>query len=73
MRLRQKLLKEQENPYRQFEIIADLNPHDCSLQEVKTLLLIKKSRPSDRLAHLAMEAEWWLKNHFKILKERFCE
>jgi len=71
--LRRKLLKEQSDPEKQFILIADLNPKTCHFRDVKTLLLIKKARPSDRLAHLAMEADWWLKNHFKILKKRFCE
>ena len=71
--LRRKLLKEQNDPYKQFDTIAKINPKKCSFQDVKTLLLIRKARPSDRLAHLAMVADWWLKNHFKTLGKRFCE
>ena len=71
--LRRKLLKTQDDPYKQVDIIVNLDPGKCSSQDVKTLLLIRKGRPSDRLAHLGMEADWWLKNHFEVLRRRFLE
>ena len=67
MTLRQKLLKS-DDP---IDIICELNPKNCSSQDVIALINIRKCRKRDPLNFLALEAKWWLRDNLKILKGRF--
>jgi len=69
MKLRQKL-KNSDDPTK---IIWSLNPLTITPFELKALLLIQKSRASDSLAFLGLEAKWWINDNLKILKKRFIK
>lgn len=72
MSLRQNLIKATAtNPGDSFDIIWNLDPNKCSAVDVIALLNIRKTRPQDTLAYLALEADSWIRENMKILKARF--
>jgi len=68
MGIRKKL---KDNPDRAIEIIRELDASNITPQDLIALIRIERGRPTDPLAHLSLEATWWLAKNWKILKERF--
>ena len=71
MTLRQRLRNSE--PENAMAIIQNLDPLEITPFELKALLLIQRCRRSDSLAFLGLEADWWIKDNLKILKERFVK
>ena len=70
--LRKKLIiATAKNSDESFEIIWNLDPNKCPVVDLIALLNIRKAKPQDTLAYLALEADEWLREHMKILKTRF--
>lgn len=69
MTLRQRL--KTAEPEDATAIIQNLEPLEITPFEMKALLLISKSRKTDPLAFLGLEAKWWIQDNLPILKKRF--
>ena len=67
MTLRQRLKAADGN---EAEIINSLDPETISINDLLTLLRIKRARATDPLVYLGLEAKWWLQDHKDVVKAR---
>jgi len=58
-------------PEEAMNIIHSQKPLEITPENLKRLLLIKKSRPADGLSYLSLEVDYWINDNLAILKKRF--